>query len=98
MPEVSFIVPVYNAEAALERLIESVLNQEYRDLELILMDDGSKDGSGAIMDKYAADDPRVIAVHKTNSGVSDTRNQGLKKATGKYIRFLAFFSHGGLHR
>lgn len=88
MPEVSFIVPVYNAEAALERLIESVLSQEYRDLELILMDDGSKDGSGAIMDQYAADDPRVIAVHKTNSGVSDTRNQGLKKATGKYIRFL----------
>lgn len=88
MPEVSFIVPVYNAEAALERLIESVLNQEYKDLELILMDDGSKDGSGAVMDRYAEMDPRVTAVHKTNSGVSDTRNQGLKKAKGKYIRFL----------
>ncbi len=88
MAEVSFIVPVYNAEKGLRRLIESVLKQEYRDLELILVDDGSKDGSGAICDEFAAADSRVQVVHKANSGVSDTRNKGLSLAGGKYIRFL----------
>lgn len=88
MPEVSIIVPVYNAEQALDRCISSILNQEYRDIELILMDDGSKDGSASICDSYAEKDSRVKVVHKENSGVSDTRNQGIERATGKYIQFL----------
>ena len=88
MPEVSFIVPVYNAEKGVGKLIESVLNQEYRDLELILVDDGSKDGSPAILDQYQAKDERVKVIHKPNGGVSAARNDGLQAASGTYIRFL----------
>ena len=88
MPEVSFIVPVYNAERSVGKLIESVLNQEYRDLELILVDDGSKDGSPAILDQYQAKDERVKVIHKPNGGVSAARNDGLQAASGTYIRFL----------
>ena len=88
MIEVSVIVPVYNAETNIRRCVDSILNQEYRDLELILVDDGSKDGSAAILDEYAAADQRVIVIHKENSGVSDTRNTGIDKAQGKYIQFL----------
>ena len=88
MTMVSVIVPVYNAEAALERNVNSILNQEYRDLELILVDDGSKDGSPAICDAFAAADPRVHVIHKPNGGVSAARNDGLKVATGTYIQFL----------
>ena len=73
-PTVSIIVPVYNAESTLRRCVDSILNQDYRDFELILVNDGSQDGSGAICDAYAAQDPRVIAIHKPNTGVSDTRN------------------------
>lgn len=88
MPEVSFIVPVYNAEKGVGKLIESVLNQEYRDLELILVDDGSKDESPAILDQYQAKDERVKVIHKPNGGVSAARNDGLQAASGTYIRFL----------
>lgn len=88
MPKVSIIVPVYNAEAALRRCVDSILAQEFRDFELLLMDDGSKDSSGAICDEYAALDGRVRVVHKENSGVSDTRNQALDLARGDYIQFL----------
>lgn len=73
-PKVSIIVPVYNAEKSLARCVDSILNQEFRDFELILMDDGSRDGSGEICDGYARADARVVVVHKENSGVSDTRN------------------------
>ncbi|MEE3487264.1 MAG: glycosyltransferase family 2 protein [Bulleidia sp.] len=88
MPEVSIIVPVYNAEAAVGRCIESILKQEYTDFELILMDDGSKDTSSMILDSYAKRDERIRVVHKKNSGVSDTRNQAIALARGKYIQFL----------
>lgn len=88
MPKVSIIIPVYNAEANLNRCIDSVLNQEFTDFELILMDDGSKDSSPAILDSYAAADSRVKVVHKANSGVSDTRNQALDLASGTYIQFM----------
>ena len=76
-PTVSIIVPVYNAENTLRRCVDSILNQEYTDFELILVNDGSKDLSGEICDEYAAKDSRVKVVHKENSGVSDSRNIAL---------------------
>lgn len=88
MPAVSVIVPVYNAEKAIRKCIESVLNQDYDDFELILVDDGSKDNSPAILDEYAAKDERIKVVHKPNSGVSATRNLALSMAQGTYIRFM----------
>lgn len=87
-PTVSIIVPVYNAEATLRRCVDSILNQDYRDFELILVNDGSQDGSGAICDAYAAQDPRVTAIHKPNTGVSDTRNLAISRAQGTYLQFL----------
>lgn len=87
-PTVSIIVPIYNAEKYLNRCIDSILNQEYTDFELILANDGSKDSSGQICDEYAAKDKRVRVIHKENSGVSDTRNQAIDLATGTYLQFL----------
>lgn len=87
-PSVNIIVPVYNAEACLRRCVESVLNQEYADFELLLADDGSRDGSGRICDEYAAADSRVRVFHKENSGVSDSRNLCLDQARGRYLQFL----------
>lgn len=87
-PTVSIIVPVYNAVLTLMRCIDSILNQEYTDFELILVDDGSHDNSGAICDNYASIDPRVRVIHKENSGVSDSRNVGLDHAQGTYLQFL----------
>lgn len=88
MPEVSIIVPVYNAEKTIRRCVESILNQEYSDLELFLCDDGSTDTSGSICDEYQQKDTRIKVLHKENTGVSDTRNQGLCMAQGDYIQFL----------
>lgn len=85
---VSIIVPVYNAEKTLQRCLNSVLGQEYRDFELIVVDDGSRDSSPAILDAYAASDERVQVIHKENSGVSDSRNLALDRAQGKYLQFL----------
>ena len=87
-PEVSIIVPVYNASKSLRRCVDSILNQEFTDFELILADDGSKDDSGAICDEYAAADSRVHVIHKANTGVSDTRNTALDRARGTYLQFL----------
>lgn len=88
MPEVSIIVPVYNAEKSIARCIDSILNQEYTDFELILCNDGSKDASGQICDEYRKKDSRIRVLHKENTGVSDTRNQGIAMAQGTYIQFL----------
>ncbi|MBQ7993183.1 MAG: glycosyltransferase [Solobacterium sp.] len=88
MPNVSIIIPVYNAEKGIRRCIESVLNQEYSDYELILVDDGSKDSSPAILDEYAAHDARIKVIHKPNQGVSATRNRGLCEAAGTYVQFM----------
>lgn len=85
---VSIIVPVYNAKDVVGRCIESVLNQEYKDFELLLVDDGSTDGSGEICDRYAAADERVRVFHKENGGVSAARNLALEKAEGKYLQFI----------
>ena len=85
---ISVIIPVYKAEVFLDDCIASVLKQTYQNLEIILIDDGSPDNSGKICDAYAAKDPRISVIHKKNSGVSDTRNVGLKKATGEGIVFL----------
>ena len=87
-PKVSIIVPVYNAEKSLARCVDSILNQEFRDFELILMDDGSRDRSGEICDGYARADARVVVVHKENTGVSDTRNQAIARARGTFLQFV----------
>lgn len=87
-PCVTIIVPIYNAQATLRRCVESVLNQEFTDFELILADDGSRDGSGALCDQFAQADGRVRVLHKANSGVSDTRNQAMAQARGEYLQFL----------
>ena len=87
-PTVSIIVPVYNAEKTIGRCVDSILGQQYTDFELLLVDDGSKDGSGAICDSYALADSRVQVIHKENTGVSDTRNIGISRAAGVYLQFL----------
>ena len=87
-PKVSIIVPIYNAQEYLKRCVDSILSQDYRDFELLLMDDGSKDASGEICDAYAQQDGRVRVIHKENSGVSDTRNQALELARGTFLQFL----------
>ena len=84
----SIIVPVYNVESYLQQCIESILSQSYRDIDLILVDDGSKDSSGAICDAYAEKDRRVHVIHKKNGGVADTRNTGLRHAAGEYVTFV----------
>lgn len=87
-PLVSVVMPVYNAQATMRRSIESVLEQSHRNVELILVNDGSKDGSPAIMDDYAARDPRVVAIHQANGGVAAARNRGLQAARGSHVAFL----------
>ena len=85
---VSVVMPVYNAQATMVRSIDSVLAQTHRQLELILVDDGSRDGSAAIMDAYAARDARVVAVRQPNGGVAAARNRGLREARGTHVAFL----------
>ena len=87
-PTVSIIVPVYQAENTLRRCVESILEQQYTDFELLLVDDGSQDDSGAICDEYAAQDARVRVFHQPNAGVSAARNLALDHARGVYLQFL----------
>lgn len=86
--KLSVIVPVYNAEKYLHRCIDSILNQAFDDFELLLIDDGSNDSSGAICEKYAEFDERVRVIHKNNNGVSEARNTGIDNAVGEYIIFV----------
>ena len=74
MPEISVVVPIYNVFSYLQKCVESVLVQSFEDFELLLIDDGSTDGSGELADKLAVDDARVKVFHKTNGGLSDARN------------------------
>lgn len=87
-PEISIIVPVYNSSQYLEKCIESILNQTFKNFELILVNDGSTDHSGKICDAYATQDHRVRIIHKQNGGVSSARNAGLRLVKGEYICFV----------
>ena len=85
---ISIIVPVYNVEAYLRECIESIRNQIYTNIEVYLIDDGSKDSSGSICDEYSIKDKRIITLHQKNMGVSAARNNGLQHARGEWILFI----------
>lgn len=87
-PIVSIVVPVYNAEEYLRRLLESIKKQIFQDYELILVDDGSSDKSAEILEEYHSKDPRIHVMHQKNSGAAAARNRGIEEANGKYITFL----------
>lgn len=87
---ISIIVPVYNVEEYLRECVDSVLNQTYSDIEVILVDDGSTDQSGNICDEYAEMDSRIKVIHKKNRGVSSARNTGIETASGERIHFCGF--------
>ena len=84
----SIIVPVYKVEQYLEKCVTSILKQEYKDFELILVDDGSPDNCGIMCDEFAQKDDRIIVIHQKNAGVSEARNAGLAIPRGKYICFV----------
>ncbi|GFI53125.1 putative glycosyltransferase EpsJ [Muribaculaceae bacterium] len=88
MPEVSVIVPVYGVEKYIDKCIKSIIDQSFKAWELILIDDGSTDQSGAICDKYAEKDQRIKVIHSENNGVSHARNVGLDNAKGRYVVFI----------
>lgn len=88
MELVSVIVPVYKVELYLEKCVESIRNQTYPELEIILVDDGSPDRCGAMCDGYASKDPRIRVIHKENGGLSDARNAGVEQASGRYLLFV----------
>ena len=85
---VSTIIPVYNVEQYLPQCLDSVLSQSYSDLQVILIDDGSTDSSGAICDEYAKRDSRIVVIHQKNSGAAAAKNAGLRIANGKYLSFV----------
>ena len=85
---ISVVIPVYNTEAYLKECIDSVLHQTYSDLQVILVDDGSTDGSGVVCDEYAQNDSRVIVVHQSNQGVSAARNKALEYVKGQWVSFI----------
>lgn len=88
METISVVIPVYNTERDLRRCLESLLRQTYKDFEVVLIDDGSTDGSGALCDSYAGADSRIRVFHTENGGVSEARNRGLHECRGQYIAFL----------
>lgn len=88
LPKISVIVPVYSAETFLNRCLDSILNQVFKDWEVLLIDDGSPDNSGSVCDEYARMDTRIKVFHKANGGVGSARNLGLDNAKGEWITFL----------
>jgi len=85
---ISIVIPVYNVAPYLKRCVQSVLRQTYKDLEVILVDDGSTDGSGELCDQLASTDTRIQVIHQKNQGLSGARNTGIRQATGEYIAFI----------
>lgn len=88
MEKISVIIPVYNSEKYINKCVESLINQSYKNLDIVLIDDGSTDSSGKICDEYAKQDLRIQVFHQKNGGPSKARNYGLKKAQGEYITFV----------
>ncbi len=88
MYKLSVFVPVYNVELYLRRCLDSIINQTYKNLEIILVDDGSTDSSGIICDEYAKKDTRIKVLHKENGGVTSAKSVGVENATGDYITFV----------
>ena len=86
--KISFILPIYKVEAYLRECVDSLTSQTYKDIEIILVDDGSPDGCPALCDQLATEDSRIVALHKPNGGLSDARNYGLQHATGDYVIFV----------
>ena len=86
--KISVIVPVYNVEQYLERCVDSIINQTYKNLEIILVNDGSTDNSGQLCDELAKKDSRIRVIHKENGGVSEARNFGVKEISGEYVIFI----------
>ena len=87
-PLISVIIPVYNVKGYLERCVESVLTQDYKNIEVIIVDDGSTDGSAEICEALASKDNRIVVIHQINAGISAARNAGIKKSSGDYISFI----------
>ena len=87
-PKVSIVVPIYNVESYLERCIQTLLNQTLKDIEIILIDDGSPDHCPQICNEYAQKDSRIKVIHKKNAGLGYARNSGLEIARGKYLAFV----------
>src|SRR5699024_10612040 len=84
----SIVVPVYNIENYIEKCIESLISQTYKNIEIILVDDGATDNSGRICDLYAKKDSRIRVLHKENGGLSDARNKGARECKGEYLFFV----------
>lgn len=87
-PKVSVIIPVYNVEQYLSRCLDSVISQNFNDMEIICINDGSKDASLRILEEYAGKDSRIVIIDKKNAGVSAARNDGIAAAKGEYLAFL----------
>ena len=87
-PLVSIIIPVYNSEAFLDKCIQSAINQSYKNIEVVLVNDGSTDSSGKMCDDYALNDNRIKVIHKTNGGLVSSRKTGLKASTGEYVLYI----------
>ena len=87
-PFISVIFPIYNVEEYIRACVDSILNQSFKNIEVLLVDDGSPDNSSAIIDEYSKKDKRVKALHKQNGGLSDARNYGIENASGDYLMFI----------
>ena len=91
---ITIVVPVYNVENYLDKCVDTIVNQTYTNLEIILVDDGSTDSSGKKCDEWAEKDCRIKVIHKENGGLSDARNKGIDVATGKWIGFIDSDDYG----
>lgn len=93
MELVSIVVPVYKVEQYLDQCVQSIRNQTWKELEIILVDDGSPDQCGEMCEGYKAQDQRIVVIHKPNGGLGDARNEGAKAARGKYLLFVDSDDH-----